>query len=275
MVNTKMFLGVIAVFTVVVSGLLVGLNEQRNTIMLNPSQGAKVMAPGAEGSAIFGGVLAEEVTDNTMFVSGSATASDNPDQVTVSFSVLSDDNSAKVSQQENAVITTAVRSALISIGIASEDIETTGYGLSQIREYDEFERRYVERGYQTYHSMQVEVSEIESAGNIIDAVVQAGANRIDGVYFGLSDSKMEELRMSALEAASENAAERADAIAKGLGVTVNRVMSVSEGYSYSPSTRVYAMDDMAMGESSSIQSTDITPGAVQVSASISVVFEIS
>jgi uncharacterized protein YggE len=274
MVSTRVFLGVVAVFAVVTAGLLAGLNEQRGMIYLNPSTGARVSTALSGGSEFFGGVFAaEEVTDNTLFVSGSATASDNPDQVTIMFSVETEDASARVSQQENAGITSDVRAALISRGIESEDIETTGYSLYQIREYEPESRKYIDRGFRTTHSMQVEISDIEGAGGIIDAAVLAGANRINGVYFGLSDSKMDELRMAALKAASENARERADAIAEGLGITVTRVMSVSEGYSYAPVARAYAQEMATVGDSS--VSTEITPGDVQVSATINVVFEIA
>lgn len=270
-----MFLAVVLVFSVAIAGLLAGLSEQRGMIM-NPSSGPRMAAFDSSGSTSFiPSVFAEEVTDNTLFVSGSSTASDNPDQVTVSFSVFTDDDSARISQQENAVTTAAVRNALVAVGIDAEDIETTGYSLSQQREYDPDTRKYEEKGYRTTHSMQVEVSDTGLAGDIIDAAAQAGANRIDGVYFGLSDSKMQELRLSALEAASENARERADAIADGLGISVSRVMSVSEGYSYSPVSRVYAMDGMESGASAPQASTELTPGSVQVSATVNVVFEIA
>jgi uncharacterized protein YggE len=274
MVSTRMFLGVVTVFAVVAAGLLAGLNEQRSMIFLNPSSGARISTAFAEGSGMLGVLAAEQVADNTLFVSGTATASDNPDQVTIMFSVETDDTSARVSQQENARITADVRAALISQGIDSEDIETTGYGLSQLREYVPESRKYVDRGFRTTHSMSVEISDIDKAGNIIDAAVLAGANRINGVYFGLSEGKTEELRMAALKAASENARERANAIADGLDITITRVMSVSEGYIYTPSVRLYAMEEMAAGDSS-VASTEITPGLVQVSATVNVVFEIA
>jgi uncharacterized protein YggE len=275
MVSTRVFLGVVAVFAVITAGLLVGLNVQRDLIYLNPSSGAKIAISGGEGFGTLGGVFAQEqVTDNTLFVSGTATASDNPDEVTVMFSVDTEDLSARVSQQENAQITADVRAALITKGIDSGDIETTGYGLSKLQEYDSATRKYVDKGYRTYHSMQVKLSDIDKAGEIIDTVVQAGANRINGVYFGLSDSRLGELRMDALKAASENARDRADSIASGLGITVNRVMSVSEGYTYSPSSRLYAAE-AAADIGAGAPSTEITPGDIYVSATVNVVFEIA
>ncbi len=269
--DTRIYLGTIAVLAVAVASLFAAVNDQRELIYMNPSSGAKVMSP-ADGLSSWGGVWAqEELHDNTLYVSGSAVSSDNPDKVTISFSVETQDSSALVSQQQNAQITSAVRSALVAKGIASDDIETTGYSLYQEREYDPEYRRYIDKGFKTTHSMMVELSDISRAGEITDAAVSGGATTVGSVSFGLSDSRLEQLRLSALEAAAEDARKRADSIASGLGVSVSRVMSASEGYSYSPVVRGYALEDSA----GSAPSTEITPGDIRVTATVNVVFEIA
>jgi uncharacterized protein YggE len=273
MIETRVFLGLLAVFVVITLALITAVYDQRQTIYMNPSQGTRISA--GLGESFFGGVWAAEgeVTDNTLFVSGSATASDNPDKVTILFSVETQDDSALVSQQENAQKTATVRSALMGIGLESDSIETTSYNLAQVREYNPDTRTYVNKGFKTTHSMKVELSDISKAGEVIDTAVSAGTNNINGIYFGLSDSKLNELRMQALESAAENARDRADSIAKGLGVTVNRVMSASESYTPSPVYRNYAVAEASVAGAD--ESTEITPGDVSVTATVSVVFEIS
>ena len=271
--DSKIYLGAVAVLMIAVASLMVAVNDQRQLIYLNPSSGARIYSPVGE-LASWGGVWAQSdgsFTDNTLYVSGSAVASDNPDKVTIHFSVDTQDNSALVSQQQNAQITSAVRSALVAKGIASDSIETTGYRLYQVREYDPDYRRYINQGFKTSHSMKVELSDISRAGEIIDAAVSGGATTMNSVSFGLSDSKLEQLRLSALEAAAEDARKRADSIADGLGVSITRVMSASEGYSYTPVVRSYAMDVAAEGAAS----TEITPGDISVTSTVNVVFEIA
>jgi uncharacterized protein YggE len=272
--DSKIYLGAVAILMIAVASLLVAVDDQRQLIYLNPSSGTRISSPAGE-LASWGGVWAQSdgsLTDNTLYVSGSAVASDNPDKVTIYFSVETQDNSALVSQQQNAQITSAVRSALVAKGIASDSIETTGYSLYQAREYDPDYRKYINQGFKTTHSMKVELSDISRAGEIIDAAVSGGATTVDSVSFGLSDSKLEQLRLSALETAAENARKSADSIADGLGVSIKRVMSASEGYSYTPVTRTYAMEDVASGGAAS---TEITPGDISVTSTVNVVFEIA
>ena len=273
MKNEKAFLGISAVFVVIILALTVAVHDQRQSIYVNPSSGNK-MTTGLTEAFLGGSAWAQEVTDNTLFVSGTSTVSANPDKVTIHFSVETTDDSAKISQQENAQLTSTVRSALIAAGIATDGIETTGYTLSQVREYNPDTRQYEEKGFRTTHSMKVELSDTGRAGEIIDAAVSGGANNINSVSFGLSDSKLSELKLQALEAASGSAREKAAAIADGLGVSVSRVMSVTEGYISSPSvmTRSYAAEDAVMGAA---VPTEITAGSVSVSANVNVVFEIA
>jgi uncharacterized protein YggE len=274
MIPTKVFIAFAAVFVVVTFALLTAVNDQRQAVYLG-SQETKVV-PSLADSFMGSAWAAEEVADNTLFVSGSATATASPDKVTIQFSVITDDESAQVSQQENSEASAAVRSALIAKGLSLEDIETTGYSLSELREYDYETRKYVDKGFRTVNSMKIELSDIGKAGEMIDAAVSGGANSVTGVYFGLSDSKMQEMRLEALKAAGENAVEKADSLAEGLGVSVTRLMSATEGYTSvpSPSYRSYAVDDMAMAEGAAAP-TEVTPGDISVTATVSAVFEIS
>jgi uncharacterized protein YggE len=250
MIPTKVFVAFAAVFAVVTLSLLLAVNEQRATLSVPIS--------------------------NTLFVSGSATASASPDKVTIQFSVVTEDDSAQVSQQENAEKTAAVRSALIAKGIEASDIETTGYGLSRIREYNYETRTYTDKGFRTTHSMKVELTDISRAGEMIDAAVSGGANSVTSVYFGLSDDKMNDLTLQALEAAGGNAKAKAESMAEGLGVTVTRLMSASEGYTTypAPAYRSYAME-AAEDAAGAATPTEVTPGDITVTATVSAVYEIS
>ena len=262
---------VVSVFLIL--GLMTAVNDQRQSIHMN-SEKTRLSALFGD-SFIPGAWAAGEVTDNTIFVSGSATASASPDKVTVHFAVETQDDSAVKSQQDNAYKTAAVRSALTGIGISADDIETTGYTLSQVKDYDYQTRKYTYNGFKTVHSMKVELSDTGRAGEVIDAVVSAGVNNINSVTFGLSEAKMEELRLKALKEAAETTRKKADSIAEGLGISVNRVMSASEGYSYSPAVNTYRGMDMVAESAGSPAPTEITPGDVSVTATVSAVFEIA
>ena len=68
---------------------------------------------------------------------------------------------------------------------------------------------------------------LERVGAVIDAALGAGANQLDGVYFGLENDL--ETRTDALRAAITEARRKAQAMADALGVQLEAVLSVNEG----------------------------------------------
>ena len=101
------------------------------------------------------------------------------------------------------------------------------------------------------------------------AHLDAGANKVNQISFGLSDAKREQLYTDALADAAKNARVKADAIAEGLGVRITGIVSASEGYvSVTPYYR-----SLGAAESAVSYDTEISAGDVSVSASVSVVYE--
>jgi len=275
MKTKRMYPAIVAVLAVLSLALVVAVVDQRQAMSgYYPKGGGIVVSQlgGAESWGNIGGAFAQQqVTDKALFVSGSATASDTPDKVTITFSIETLDASAAKSQADNAQSAAAVRAALVAKGIAAADIQTTGYTLSEYREYNRITSQYDFKGFKTIHSMKIELTDINKAGEMVDAAVSGGATRITGIYFGLSDARLAALRVQALKSAAEDARLRGDSIASGLGLEISRVMSASESYSYAPSYRNYAAQDSSAGASAPAP-TEITPGDVSVSASVSVVF---
>lgn len=271
--KTNMILcSLLAVAVVISLGLGLAVMDQRATIDLYKTGSGGIRTYSAQSEGSWGSVWAEEVQENTLFVSGAASASADPEKVTIIMSVETESLSASDSQQQNAQKTASVRSALVSAGIGADSIETVSYTLSQIREYNEYSRKYEYKGFKTTHMLKLEVDNIDSAGSLIDTAVASGVNVVNSISFGLSDETIDELRMQALEAAAKNAREKADAIGKGLGISVTRVLSASEGYTYSPSVRTYADVEAAVGGYAA-EPTELTPGSISITANVNVVFE--
>jgi uncharacterized protein YggE len=70
------------------------------------------------------------------------------------------------------------------------------------------------------------VNEVDRAGDLLDAALGAGANRIGGLRFGIRDTTA--LRQQALAEAAQSARARADALAATLGVRVVGIHSIAE-----------------------------------------------
>jgi|GEM_PF-861938 len=273
-VKTNAILGALLAVAVIISlGLGYAVIDQRAMIGDYKTGSGGIRTYSAQSESGWGSVrAAEEVQENTLFVSGAASASADPEKVTIIMSVETESLSASSSQQDNAQKMATVRGALVSSGIEADSIETVSYTLGQIREYNQATRKYEYKGFKTTHTLKVDVENIDNAGSVIDAGVSAGVNVVNSVSFGLSDETIDELKMQALEAAAKSAREKADAIGRGLGISVTRVLSASEGYAYSPSVSTYNMaGDAAAG--SAAEPTEITPGSISITANVNVVFE--
>jgi len=210
-----------------------------------------------------------EEVKNTIDVTGTYTTYADPDKVEIYLGLQTDSDDASDSQQQNAAIMQKIRNGLASKGITSTSIQTTQYSLEQIREWDDIKRVYVNKGYRTIHIIKIKLTDINKAGEIVDVAVENGANRVDNIVFGLSDSKTKTMRTQALTEAAKNAREKSDAIASGLGVSITKVIHASEGYI--GVTPYYVAKGLAAEAAAA--PTEISPGQIQISASVSVSYE--
>jgi len=206
-------------------------------------------------------------------VSGTVTKTASPEIAYITLSVETLDSSASKSQSENAILSNKVMAALESAGISSDDIETSSYSLREEFEWNEVLRKSESIGHRTSNSIRVTVRDLTMVGSVIDSAVSAGANSVSGVTFALTKQTQSELKTMALSEAAENAREKAESIASGLGIGVGQVYSASESSNYSTPyySRSYAVDaEDAVG----MAPTPITPGDIEFSATVSVQFEI-
>jgi uncharacterized protein YggE len=86
-------------------------------------------------------------------------------------------------------------------------------------------------GYMVTNIVQVKLTDLTLIGKTIDTGIQSGANRVQGVTFGLQDSTAPTAQ--ALKTAASAARAEANAIASGLNVTTGAVLHASEGVNQS------------------------------------------
>jgi len=208
---------------------------------------------------------------DTLSVNGQATINADPDEVRLSIGAITESASAQASMQQNADIMQNVRNALAAKGISGDRVSTSSFSVSPKRIYNDITRTYDVTGYTTTHILLVKLSDVNKAGEIIDAASGAGANNIGSIQFTLSETKQKELRLQALRDAARNAKEKANVISSELGVSLVKPTHISEGFvSVLPYQRSY---DIGIAASEAAP-TAISPGEVSVSATLSVVYEI-
>lgn len=202
-------------------------------------------------------------------VQGSFSASVEPNQVELIAGFENEASTAQEAQQKNAQVMQAIRQALFAKGLSKGGIETSFFSVEVVREYDEKNRRSFVTGFKAIHLIKVKSKEVSRAGEFIDAIVGAGANRVDSIAFTLSEEKQGEWRKTALEKAGLNAREKAQAIAGSLGVRIVALNRASEQFfEVTPFKRFVAAEALPA-------QTEIAPGQVEVRGSLSASYEVS
>jgi uncharacterized protein YggE len=217
-------------------------------------------------------------------ISASATVTEKvtPDLLVIDLRVQTQDDNAKDSQERNAEVMEDLRAELEALGIPEDDIQTSYYRVEVVRESEYVcngNCHYVYKvvGYRTVHELTLSLEDLDKGGEIIDAATGVGDNEsfVDYVYFTLKDETRSELEKDLLKDAAAEAKAKAQNIADGLGVSLGKPLSASESVYY-PYSRSYKSGgyDMAYAMAEA-PATELSPGEVEASATVSVGFEIA
>jgi uncharacterized protein len=206
---------------------------------------------------------------NSISVSGTGDASGAPDVAYINLGT--DTVNADVAQAVEQANTdmAAIIAAITATGVAPEDVKTVNFNVYPEDRYDQNGQPTGERVYHVQNSLNVTVRDITKVGDVINAGLQAGADSINGLNFGIADTSA--LEQEARQSAVEDARQRAQELADIFGVTLGDPIIISEvtGQMFPPIP--YAAD-VAMGGAGGAQ---ITPGQLQVSVQINVTFAIA
>jgi hypothetical protein len=209
-------------------------------------------------------------SENTISVTGSYQTDVDPDQVEITFRVLSDASTAETAAKLNSDKANNLVNALKNAGLEEKDIQTISYysNKNTVWEND----RYVDKGYQVVNSMKITSKQIKRIGNLIDVAISNGAEGIDSLAFTLSEEKKEEIYQDAFGKAGDNARERADKMAESIGFKIKGVKTVSLNNPYTP---YYAYDTLSYPKEAAVSATPIQPQSVNIDISVNVVYEIA
>lgn len=211
-------------------------------------------------------VLAVPLDGTRLEVVGTGEVTRTPDLVMINAGVTTQAPTASEAIRQNARQMESMRAALRRAGVADRDIQTSSINLHP--QWHHGERRAPEfQGYQATNQVSVRFRDVAEAGPILDALVEAGANNVNGPMFALSEPEeaLEEARLLALR----DARERAERYARALGMRIVKIVAVSEtGGGFRPGP---VMTMAARAESAD---TRIEAGEQSVNANLTVTFEL-
>ncbi|WP_233193021.1 SIMPL domain-containing protein [Acidimangrovimonas sediminis] len=198
-------------------------------------------------------------------VTGEGEERAEPDMATVSLGVTTEAKTAADAMSRNSAEVTKVIDALKAAGLADRDMQTSGLSLGP--RWNDPQGQSQPRsivGFTASNRLSVRVRDLGSLGGVLDKLVQAGANTIDALSFSVADPQA--LQDKARAAAVRDARRKAEVMAKAAGVTLGRVLSISDG---GGSGAPRPMMEMRMAKAASVP---IARGEVGLSANVTVVF---
>ena len=205
----------------------------------------------------------------TITVVGQGSASVKPDVATVSLGVETSAGTVGEAATENHTIMESILAALEEIGIESKDIQTMNYNIR----LDSYPEQFgpVESGmaeskpmYRVTNMVSVTIRDLDTVGDVLDAVLEAGANDIWGINFAVDDQA--QAQDEARAAAIEDALARAGALAELSGVELGPVMSVTEVIGATPVAKAVALESAVAGGG------PISPGELEIGYQVQVTY---
>jgi uncharacterized protein YggE len=165
--------------------------------------------------------------DRSITVSGTGEATARPDMAEVDLAVVTEAEEAAAALDRNNQSVHQLFATLKSRDIAEKDIQTTQFNVSPKYDYQRNTggpRRIV--GYTVTNEVHVKVRRLSQLGELLDAAVGSGANRIQGIRFQVSN------RDDLLDAARKDAVARArhtaQLLAQAAGAKLGPVTSIRE-----------------------------------------------
>ncbi len=217
-----------------------------------------------------------------LYVIGNALENVKPDKANIILTLETESETASQAVSNNSAIMNKVISRLNALGIEEENISTNYYNVypvyAPVRDDkvcitiyppppECFEQRI--RGYKVVNSLTVTVDIKTNIGMIIDESVKSGINRVDSVYFFVSDELSNKVTNELIEKAVKDAKTKAEIALKPLNMNIIGVKNISVN-----TYPIYYPHQAVRYAASDIQTTPIFPSEQQIVISVNVNFQV-
>ncbi len=214
----------------------------------------------------------------TITVSGNGSADVTPDMAIVTLGVTTDAQTASQALTQNNTQMQAVMGALQKAGVASADIQTSYVQLApryenppqqpqtQAQPQAQATPTVVPVTYTATNTVSVKVRKLDTLGTLLDSVVTAGGNQIQGIRFDVSNPSqgMDQAR----QAAMGDAMHKAQQLATLANTNLGPVLTIEET-SQQPIPFAAPMAAQAGGAS-----VPVSPGTQTVTVNLQVTWEL-
>ena len=197
--------------------------------------------------------------------SGEAEVKRAADRAWVAINAESRSKDPKEAQKLNTDAMNAVTAKLKSMALGEDAIRTTSFELHP--EFDYTDGRQRLRGYVARNAIEVRVDDVTRVGEVLTAAVSSGATTVGGLRFDLKDRAGAE--REALRLAVQSARARAEAVAAGADVKIERIVRIEDHRADVPEPPRPMMTTMRMGAQEAMAAdVPVTPGNLTIRASV-------
>lgn len=208
---------------------------------------------------------------NTIQVSANGQASAEPNKAVIHLGVETTSTEANEARERLASRVSNMRSALEDAGIDDDQIRTMDFNI-----YEQRDPRRPTQGtgneevtYVARHAFEIELTDLDRIGEIIDTAVSNGATQVSNVQYTLSEERRRQVKSEALRDAVDNARSQAGTLAGSAGVSVGSVQSISTA-----DTGVTPVRFQSAQLTSAAGDTQVETGPVTVNVNVNVVYEL-
>lgn len=209
---------------------------------------------------------ADEKEISKLRVEGEGKVRVAPDMATIVLGVESRSTKAAEAVEENARLMNQTINALIEAGISESQMQTSRFSLTTVPQDEKLGADAIEQPlvFLATNQVTVKLDKTEDVGRVLDVAVGAGSNSIQEVRFDLKDPAPQNDEAMAL--AIKDGQRKAQVAASAAELELGRILELTVGYGYvMPAQRSYSL---------AMPVIPIQPGEVEVSASVSLVYEI-
>lgn len=201
---------------------------------------------------------------------GTAEIKVTPDRAVIQVGVERQSATAKAAKAAADSTSRKLLATLKAQGVDEKDIQTAYLDLQPTSYYEKHVRI---NNFTATQSLSVMIRDLSKLDQVMDSVMSAGANRIDGIEY--QSSELRKYRDQARDEAAKAAKEKAVALAQALGNQVGKTYSIEEvqqwnGYSVMgglAANSAFEAPEKSRGPS-------IAPGQLTVTASVIVSFDL-
>ncbi|MFA5750929.1 MAG: SIMPL domain-containing protein [Candidatus Paceibacterota bacterium] len=222
---------------------------------------------------------------NTITVSGKGEVSATPDIASVYFTLRGEAKTVADAQKKVAEQEVKALKALKENDIEDKDIKTTGASFGPKYEYVEGARlcdeygcyprpgKSVIVGYEAYETITAKIRNIDSTGKVMEDLGLAGISQLNGPDFTIDEEK--ELKDESRRLAIIDAKEKAEVLAKDLGVRLKGVVSFNEsGNSFYPQLYTSSSMDYGMVKEEASVRAQLPQGENTITTNVTITYEI-